>query len=299
MNRNKYTRQASGLYLPSGLSPDEVKASMHGAGRVGSRGSSMGGGGTGGSGSGGGIDLYTPPTTASAYDDEFAADSLDAKWTAVGTVDQATAVDVDAAFADDEVRLDLDFRAGYLAAQNGSTGFNGITQGTEGVELTDGWFVINALQSLRSAQNVNNDSALYFGLYHTTSTVDAMREGVEMIIPEMDGGTLGDLNSTVVGAGTGGKALGNGEGLASYIGTFGLPFEFYAIRKTSDEDFDTWACSPGGTWHWLEDVNYTAGGTIDMLALLWSNVGTTAPGNAISLIGFVRHYSDISKFPPH
>lgn len=254
----------------------------------------------GGAGGGGGIDLYTAPTSPSVYDDEFDTSSLGGKWTTWGTVDEATVVSVDGAFADDETRLDLDFRDGYLAAQAGSAGgFDGIKQGTEGDELPDGWYVINVLSTVRTAQGVNNDGGLYFGLYHTASDIDASREGFELILPEHDGGSLGEMNLAVLGGGTGGKALGNGEGLASYVCSFGMPYPFFAIKKESATAASGWGCDAGGAWHWIDDLTYTGGGTIDLISLGWSNNSQNAPGNTICLIGFVRYYSDGSKFPPH
>lgn len=237
-------------------------------------------------------DVFGAPSSPSLFDDEFTGTTLDTvKWTAFNTVDLATSVDALAGFADGEVRIDVGTpRESWMRMQGGSNGsFNGIFQDFGG-ELPNGLHMTRIQSVQRGGIGSNNDSALLLGAWQSSS-ITGSREGVEIIIPEHDGGSTAQLLSQPQGGGSGVRDLG-ATGSNTMIGAFGLPYEYYALHKISSTVIYTWAWMSGGQPTSVGTLTYSGGQTLDAIGLGVANNTQDLPGNSFQHIDFYRYYAD-------
>lgn len=233
--------------------------------------------------------LWHPPETPHAYDDEFNADALDAKWSAMGTV-SASAISVTAQFATAEARRDINtHRRSWLRLQNSSDSlWRGVVQTPSvGVELPDGTYWARGFQNWRFANLVNNDGACALGLVDSQYGGAEIMEGdgILALFTEKDTGTVQpQFDRWTGGAVLTVQTLSDMEGLGATI-------QFMALVKTG-LTFECFAGSQAGQWVRMASTTYAGGGVIDSIALATHNNQQAAPGNMIAGFDFFRYRAD-------
>lgn len=235
--------------------------------------------------------LWAPPASAHAQDDEFEETTLSG-WTGVRNIEDST----DGTFSYDAVdAYDTTFNTGNVVRVNvhGNRRSWALVQ----VPARDKFYSIyraytlptNLLVVARLKFNINassaadNDSTVGLALVEATAGKPEYNSRVSMFLNEQDTGAVQAQSQTQSSVGT-----FSGVVEATDVDAQGQALEYVAIHKIGTT-FDTWAGTHGGNW--MHFSSYSGlDFTPDMVALEFSNASTAAPGVSIAGVDFVRFY---------
>lgn len=232
-------------------------------------------------------ELWQPPATPSAVDDEFVGASLSAAWTRSYTV-SASAIDPLAAFAGGNVREDYNgFRRSWIRWQPPGDGAQYFIHKpfTGGVALPNGLYWARMGLMYRFGSVANNDANCFMQLSATSAGVPDNSNRLTMYLNEANAGSVSPF-VVIVNAG-----VSTTSTVPNQINT-GLHWEYVAVIRSTN-NFSCFVGTRQGSWMFLATLAYTAPSTINRIALGYGNAAITAPGNTIGKADFFRYSSSL------
>lgn len=236
--------------------------------------------------------LDTPPASPHAYDDEFDAGSLDAKWTRMGTVDNVNAIDQYAAFASPAGwRWSMNsFRKSWFMVQPDTrSGANLTARLTQAVTLPTDCFMW-ARMSFNARYNAMTANDSRVGILFLASSAGLPDDNNRAFMYLNLSGTntvvaTGGCTSAGAAASSSTKNVG-----PQTVGTDSLSQAacYVGIQKISTT-YQFLLGWPNGNWNIL--ASQTLAATMAFIGVDFINGGTTTPGNMIMGLDFLRFYA--------
>ncbi len=232
--------------------------------------------------------LLRRPTNPTIWDDEFDADGLDPKWT---RIDPATTHNP---YTQNLNRLDpyvtansvaphkeslSRHRRGWLMTQPAAASFSDAARyEQELVGLPTDCFIWFRQSRSYRLTGVDQDGESWIRLTNgTAETYDAYA----LLGADQFGGQIQALYAVARPS----VAYTNIGGVEEYGGECD-PFEFFGIQKL-DTTYHGWAASAAGNWVWMNAHTFPSA-YLTFANLWFSNIVTSAPGNAICGMDFFR-----------
>lgn len=235
-------------------------------------------------------ELYHPPASPSAFDDEFDDNSLDPKWDLEGSL-SASAPVVPVAFSSSDQRQDYGVRRrSWISMQSGTGGSQsrGISQLIDAGGLPTGvywWRWGPMFRGVTSGVNNNGNCTAQLGA-SSGGSMD-FGEGIRFEL-ERDNNAV-NLQCTVF---EGGGNVGPNDNTGDFDIAM-IPWEYCAFRVTASNVAQVWGARPVGGWQYLNTYTYTGGATLDRISFSIFNVSTTNPGNLMFMLDFFRYKSGL------
>lgn len=228
--------------------------------------------------------LAVPPPVPSAFDDEFEGFSLDAKWTAEGTISGSPVV-TGASFASADQRHDYGRRRrSHLSIQNGADStWRGISQ-LMGASLPLGLYWVRFQGEWVTQSTAGNNGNLLFGLSASSGANWDLTNGMFLNVVEND-----NTQNNVQGG-----TAGGGSGSNTWIGMNqrSMGWRYWAMLLSAANTVDVFACDEAGGWQWWNRMVYTGGATLDRVVIGQLNTSTLF-GNRICLLDFFRYSATV------
>jgi hypothetical protein len=235
-----------------------------------------------------GWSLDKKPVSPNASDDEFESGALTA-WTTGGS-QQATAIDPYATFTTaTQWRYSHTLRPSWLMIQPTADAtyivpiHKSVTVGTN--------FMVWARLSFNSRSSAtvsNNDHGIGIGLSATSAGAPDFNNFVLLFLSEPN------ANDKAIRWSSTAASVAATTGSLSVSTTLNVDTQYVLIQKIGST-IHYWCAGPSGSWLYLG--SHTNAATFDRVFLRVANAATTAPGNMILGIDFIRFYSGADKLP--
>lgn len=235
--------------------------------------------------------LIKKPSSPSQWDDEFEAETMQSKWTAVGS--GATFLQVNG-YLDPFLtsvgtthRYSLVHRRSWLTVQpynQGDSAVHGWEQDLTGMP-TNCFIWIRCSTNIRRSAITDGDGQIGLRIYQNSSP------NTNHFEIRVD--TFGNINSALAARNLNSGGTTNIGLIRNYFGEC-FPIEYLGIQKLGVV-YHAWAASSAGNWVWLNTTTFSAD-NFDRIRLYISNATVNAPGACIVGADYFRLMS--GKGPP-
>jgi len=248
-------------------------------------------GGGGGSAAGVSSNLWAPPETPHAYNDEFEASTLSG-WTGVQNISDAAAgsfsydtVDpYDTTFnSGNVVRVNVNAasRPSWAQIQLPATGKQFFIY--KAITVPTNLLVIARMKFNMKLGGVNNDGDVSMALIEASGGVPTTNSRVELFLNEVDTATTQAQSHTISSTGTPSVSTHSTD-----VTSEGQALQYVAIHKVGTT-FHCWVGTSDGNWIWLNSYS-GLDFTPDMVAFGGINTSVANPGVAVTAVDFIRFF---------
>lgn len=230
-------------------------------------------------------EIWAPPLSPSAVDDEFDSNTLNAAWTRSYVV-SATPISPITGFGAGDTREDINgFRKSWMRLQPPADSANKFIHKpfSPAGALPNGLYIARLGFSYRFGSIANTDGSIALQLSATAVGIPDLNNRITVYLNESDVGVVSPQADVINGGVATSVSLPDQENT-------GTQWEYIAIIRNGNS-FPSFLGTRQGSWTWITNLTYTGIPTIDRITLLYSNAASGSPGNQIGKWDFFRYFT--------